>query len=169
MGCWQESDAITTHPIFAGDEVVMIFLTHSGLKNNIMLRDAYSLKYSVGFIKKGVYDDYGWLEDLDDPDDTDEKYTHPQCHTIFVARHVWDTIVKTEVRANDPKGIEFMNELATVLDFACRCRIDLKGPLATKGLQYWGGDDVDKYELLSDLRAWGKQRLHDHEKEMEEF
>jgi hypothetical protein len=111
MGCWNETCAITTLPILEGDECVMSVFSADP-------NDAWALSGDMsGFfhrkciwgIFKGRYNDYGWLEGVDEPDNVNEMVTYKddisgkETETMvnlcdyprsFVHKEAWDWAIK---------------------------------------------------------------------------
>ncbi len=106
MGCWNETCAISRTPIFYGDNVVMIVINKAlfkGYGNRPRNLEASQFGRDIERIEFGVYNDYGWLEELPGAysegmkDRIERGEMEAYERAIFIRRSVWDKVLSFPV------------------------------------------------------------------------
>lgn len=161
MGCWYETCLITRTPIIYDDPVVMIVVSKDYERHELTSLfgiDFTAFRY-IDSIKHGLYNDYGWLKDLQgahtkDMSDRPEPYER----SLFIHKKIWNAIVSIDYDKTgdifyrpfsmdrlrdfvDPElYLRGINEddiagLSKVFHFCHLCRINPLAGLAHKGSQ----------------------------------
>lgn len=193
MGCWDETCALTLLPIYVGQEAVMVVI---GVQGTIAFKKYGSeflfgrdkLPYWIEAVHQGKYNDYGWIEGVDNPpgkNEIDPKDTYSQRVlslrrvTIFFHKEAWDYAVKEKLaEANglrhfyegyrsgsvyDPplltnEQIEFL----AVVRYARGVRRDLGVCEAFHGSQSGDCDQYDRlHKLTEKLNNLNRKRLEE--------
>jgi hypothetical protein len=124
MGCWQETCALTSIPIFQDEKCVMVVLDEEWTKRIQKHESIVGLMGSswqwrpFRSFHKGTYNDYGWINELDMPDEP------PPC--IFFHLQAWNWVLGLP---EDPMFTNRRQWEREENDLAIAC---LKGPLAKK-------------------------------------
>ena len=121
----------------------------------------------------GVYNDYGWVEGLDEKE-YNERYRdeRPDLRSVFVHKDVMDVVARLrpknppEINAKlmgllfpdePPIFVEHMGHVHSLCVFACDCRIDLVSGLKCKGSQHVPKNYDDLIDLMrrrTTYEAW---------------
>lgn len=140
MGCYYATDVVTRVPIRAGEDTVVVVLSETRRGN--LIQDTPHLTGSLAKIRRGKYDEAGWLCEEPDPRVSPEY--------VFLAFYLkgetWDAIVqwmKNEVATGYPSYHEFDRPLPEPDDF-----------------DYWGmltrrwktSEDTQTRDLVEELR-----------------
>jgi len=149
MGCWEETCGLTNAPIYAGEACVLVALDRQRLLNlfahesPIGMCGGLDQWLVVTSIHHGTYNDYGWIEEFDAPEDFHRE-------TIFFHKAAWDLALKI---VNEPEifgdpdfagwstkrmGLNITQELiefAQVCTFAYEMRRDIFSGLKFRGHQ----------------------------------
>lgn len=176
MGYWEETCAITSLPIDAGEEVVAVVLSDDF---NERIENPFGSSLTdfdvVQSIRKGHYNWYGGLED--------DENLNPDAKVLFFKRVAWDSIIydcpETDIYPQMGKYVEeaiklsegyelgrevvdCLDEFAGIVCFCMYIRRDVVSTLVYKGWQ-------DARQTSVYYRRWA-QLVYDatDEKEIEE-
>jgi hypothetical protein len=82
MGCWEETCAITSQPIYSGDSCIMVIVR--GFDLLMPLNNPVYEADCIHSIHKGEYNDYGWIEGLERKEED----------VIFFHESAWDKAIE---------------------------------------------------------------------------
>lgn len=170
MGCWNETCAITRLPIMAGDKVVVMVPILEKGKPHLFWTDPNPI-INRSYLKElefGTYDDYGWINELEQLDDDSHLYS------VFVFQSVWDRIlelvkkhpnedfVRELIQRGDYKpsnssiSDEKFDQFNRVLYFIHKARIDFNSIYKFKGLQSL---ELDFHDEVQGMIQEGIERI----------
>jgi hypothetical protein len=182
MGCWQETCGLTNTPIYEGERCVMVVIDVKWQKHQwqnlakygdcggyIGTRGSPTQWLIVHSIHRGTYNDYGWLNEVDEV--TIDKIGHI-APAAFFHENVWDWALQ---QGEDPKYAFFeaemydlkvtpeLKEFAKICSVAFSLRRDVFSGLNFQGHQEWI-EDSRKDSFL----ALQKEILDRHKKMFED-
>lgn len=168
MGSWNETCGITHTPILVGDECVMVTIDKWGIDLECPIGYSIMDYLLVNPIQKGIYNDYGGLEDK-----TGVQISgNPQNRQIdiFFHRNVWDKCQNMNMPLNDspsfPRVMKdlaimsqdytpspFFEEFYNVAQIAYESRINILGGFAFRGCQ------IVNTEMSKIICGWTVDRI----------
>lgn len=113
MGCWNETCALTHTPITEGEECYMIVVPRHMFKDD----DSWQLefpRYSWLGTFKGSYNDYGWLDNLDEKVG---EYEYDQLVRVFICMEAAEYAF-TRFRSEVISGYHYKNAVEMTKLFA---------------------------------------------------
>lgn len=183
MGCWNEIDPITNTSIEAGDSVVAVLLSESGMKRPWWHGSWWQIYDDVEGVFKGTYDYYGWIHEHKSVERLDFR-------SVLFHKFNWDAIIQEfGVTDRAPFRSKFdvisarwsldedgrpqhLDELVAIMSFASRCKISLSAGFAYKGHQTDYKDEIKHHRFRQKLvddglkvmkKVYLDRRCMDHE------
>lgn len=113
MGSWDETCALTGLAVGYGDPVVMAVIDRTAKLERLIHGSVTAYGRTPVFgVYENVYDDYGWVKDVEQAEEMGER---PDFRSVFFHKKAWDAAV---VDFDDPKVNEHHNK-----DFAALLRM----------------------------------------------
>lgn len=156
MGSWQETCSLSGLPIYENNACTMVVLDQSVLSEQMFGARTTDFAKIIG-IHKGKYDNYGWIQGLDNKDELDVV-------ALFFLKKVWDYVIKEyptnkdelsvyklllndinrRIEYGELKNFTFLHEFLKITEFAILLRRDIRNSYYFKGCQIFDIKNFNK-------------------------